>query len=92
MKTIDASVTQRGQVTIPAELIRRLDLSVPGKVRFVISDDGSVSIERPTSRVEALRGIMPALNPPTTSEFEDEIEEAIADFLTEKYSSKARFS
>ncbi len=91
MNSIVASVTRRGQVTIPAQLLRRLKLSAPGKVRFVIEDDDSVRIEPFTSMAEKYSGSIPALNPPTTSEFEDEIEDAIDEALAEKYGSATRF-
>ena len=41
MKQILASVTERGQVTIPAEVRRTLGLVPPrGKITFAVDDDG----------------------------------------------------
>ena len=74
MKTVVASVTRRGQVTIPVELVRELDMPVPGKVRFTMMDNGTVQLEPVRSVVDEWRGRIPGI--PTTSEFEDEIEDA----------------
>ena len=43
MKEIVATITQRGQVTVPAEVRRMLGLKLRGKVAFAI-DDGEVKL------------------------------------------------
>ncbi|HLG69298.1 MAG TPA: type II toxin-antitoxin system PrlF family antitoxin [Chloroflexota bacterium] len=40
MKHILATVTERGQTTIPAEVRRTLGLRAPGKVAFAIDEEG----------------------------------------------------
>ncbi|MGH2347651.1 MAG: AbrB/MazE/SpoVT family DNA-binding domain-containing protein, partial [Chloroflexota bacterium] len=40
MRQITTTITQRGQVTIPAEVRRRLGVGPRDKVAFTIDDDG----------------------------------------------------
>lgn len=70
-----ASVTSRGQVTIPADVRRHLGLDTPGKIAFMLSDDGMVVI-KPALSFASLRGILPAL-PNASDDFRQEIEEAM---------------
>ena len=60
MKEIVASITQRGQVTVPAEVRRILGLKSPGKVAFAI-DDGQVRLVTPRFTLESASGSVPAL-------------------------------
>ena len=43
-----ATVTQKGQVTIPKQIRERLGVPDGGKIRFRLRYDGLVVIERPT--------------------------------------------
>jgi bifunctional DNA-binding transcriptional regulator/antitoxin component of YhaV-PrlF toxin-antitoxin module len=46
-KEIKGSITERGQVTVPAEVRRVLGIDKKGPVTFVI-EDGVVTLRRPT--------------------------------------------
>ena len=59
-REIRASVTERGQVTIPAEVRKALGLTPRGKVTFVIEGD-KVSLKRPTYTIETAYGSVPPL-------------------------------
>ena len=65
MKEFLVSVTARGQVTILKEVRERLSLDSPGKVSFVIGDDGGVRMRAPRfPTIESLRGIAGSLDRP----------------------------
>src|SRR4051812_12865938 len=84
MREITASVTERGQVTIPAEVRKALGISAKGKVSFVI-DDGSVVLRRPKYTIATAAGSIKPLNSP--EDWEARIREAKderADRLMEK--------
>lgn len=76
MREIVASVTSRGQVTIPARVRRHLGVDSPDKIAFVLGEDGTVVVKPVTMTFARLRGIIPAL-PNTSEDFEKEIEEAM---------------
>jgi AbrB family looped-hinge helix DNA binding protein len=71
-KTIEASVTSQGQVTIPAEIRRRLGIARPGKVAFVV-DGNDVRLRAPKFTLEDVFGTIPAV-PGTSDDLDDEIE------------------
>ena len=77
MKEIVASVTRKGQVTIPVEVRKRLGVSAPGKVAFVMEGEGSAAIRPARSVLESVFGSVPALPGRETIDFEDQIEEAM---------------
>ena len=57
MKEIISTVTSKGQVTIPIEVRRHLELDRGDKLSFVIADDGSVALQVPKySSVASLAG------------------------------------
>ena len=78
MKEVLASVTTKGQVTIPVEIRRLLGVSAHDKVAFVV-EDGQVRLARRGSVVEqtagALRSEQPAL---TAEELRESAEHSIA--------------
>ena len=45
LKTIEATVTSKGQITLPSELRKRLGLEKGSRIRFSIPASGSVQIE-----------------------------------------------
>lgn len=55
MKAVRVSVTQRGQVTLPAELRQRWGLRPRDKVIFEI-DDGEVRLKPPAQTLRSLYG------------------------------------
>jgi len=63
MREFTASVTERGQVTIPAEVRRLLGISKRDKVSFVV-EDGKVTVRRPRFTIETAFMSIPALDPP----------------------------
>lgn len=77
MRQFVSSVTRKGQVTIPTAVREHLGVGVPDKITFVLKDDGDVALRAATLTVRDLKGIIPAIPGRTTSDFEDQIEEAM---------------
>ena len=69
MKELISTVTSKGQITIPVELRKYLDISEGDKLSFVIQDDGSVRLAAPRYRnIASLRGLAGTLAQPLTWE------------------------
>jgi AbrB family looped-hinge helix DNA binding protein len=62
-REIWASVTERGQVTIPAEVRKALGIKKREKVVFVM-EDGAVRLQKPRFTLETAFMSIPPLNPP----------------------------
>ena len=77
MREFVSSVTSKGQVTIPIAVRRHLGVSAPDKIAFVVDDDGRVALRPAKRSLRDLRGIVPALPGRVTTDFEDQIEEAM---------------
>jgi len=84
MREIRASVTSKGQVTIPIEIRRVLGVSEGETVAFVV-EDGKVHITRRGSVVEETAGALRTNQPPiTVQEERAAAERAIADDVIER--------
>ncbi|MDP2935295.1 MAG: hypothetical protein Q8O86_02270 [Dehalococcoidia bacterium] len=80
MKQITASITQRGQVTIPAEVRRLLGAKPRGKVVFQIVD-GEVRLAPVEFTLESAYGSVTPINRP--EDFEELIREAMEEHTEE---------
>lgn len=76
MKEVISTVTEKGQVTIPAEVRKRLGISRGEKVAFLIEGD-DVRLKPVRFTLESVFGSVPALPSRETDDFEDQIEEAM---------------
>lgn len=73
-----ATVTSKGQVTIPAETRKRLRLVPGSKIDFVQNAAGETVVRRKTGDIRALRGILKYDGPPVSIEdMNKAIEEAV---------------
>ena len=79
MRESTSTISSKGQVTIPAEVRRHLGVATSDKVAFAILDSGKVELRPAQHSVAGLRGIVPALPGSETVDFEDQIEEALAE-------------
>lgn len=81
MTTALATMTSKGQLTIPKELRELLGLKAGDRVEFVPRDDGAVTLRRAKIQsITDLFGILPAGSVPATVEEMDElIGEAVAE-------------
>ncbi len=55
-----ATLTSKGQTTIPRDVRRHLGLKPGDKLRFILEDDGRVVVVAATLPVSALLGVLPA--------------------------------
>ncbi len=84
MKTVQATVTSKGQVTIPIEIRRHLGLGLADKVAFVIDSHGNVALRPVEYTLETVMGSVPALKGRETVDFDDLIYEAMEDMADEE--------
>ncbi|MGH3460413.1 MAG: AbrB/MazE/SpoVT family DNA-binding domain-containing protein [Kribbellaceae bacterium] len=63
-----ATVTSKGQITIPVEVRRDLGLRTGSRVDFIRLDDGAYEIVPVTGSVRALKGLIPAPAVPVSLE------------------------
>lgn len=70
-----ATLTSKGQITLPKEIRDTFGLEAGDEVRFIIMDDGKVFLIPPKIPITALRGIIPKPERALTLE---EMDEAIA--------------
>ena len=78
MRELETTLTQKGQVTVPAEIRSRLGLKPRDKVVFELEDD-VVKIRRAPSKVLKWYGsVTPKQRPEDFRTIRDEFEEAVA--------------
>ena len=78
-----ASVTSKGQITIPVHVRRHLDLNKHRKVAIAVKADGSVQLAVPKyPTLASIAGAVEALAKPMTMQ---EMREVIAEELVEKH-------
>jgi antitoxin PrlF len=82
-----ATMTTKGQVTIPKEIRDALHLQPGDRVDFVLLRDGTALLRPRTGRLEDLFGMIKYDGPPVTTE---QMDEGIARHLSEKYGRKRR--
>ena len=70
-----ATITSKGQVTVPKAIRDRLHLRPGDKVDFLLDDDGELRVAPVKSSVTALKGMLPKPATPVTLE---QMDEAIA--------------
>ena len=63
-----ATITSKGQVTIPKDVRSRLGIGTGDRVEFVEIQDGVFQIVAATQDVQALKGIVPKPEKPVTIE------------------------
>lgn len=78
MLEIHAKVSSKNQITLPAEVRRRLGIGPADKVAFVFGEGGSVEFRLAKYDLESILGSLPAL-PNESLDLEREIEEATAE-------------
>jgi AbrB family looped-hinge helix DNA binding protein len=79
MRRILAHLSSKGQMTLPRQARRALGVGPGDSIMVEIDDDNRVTISKPKFTIADLRGILPALDPPPSADFEQEIEEAMAE-------------
>ena len=84
MKEVHSTVTTKGQVTIPVEIRRLLQVQPRDRIAFVVEDD-TVRLVRSQSVVARTAGALKSAKPPLTAEELREVaEKAIAQEATSR--------
>ena len=84
MRELPATITSKGQVTIPAEVRRHLGLKKQDKIAFVIEPEGGVRVKAPHyPTLESLAGAAGSL--PAPKPLDEVIAEAREERLARKY-------
>ena len=78
MIEIHAKISSKNQITLPADIRRRLGVGASDKVAFVVGKDGKIEVRAPRFDLESVIGSIPAL-PGASLDFDREIEEATAE-------------
>lgn len=76
-----ATVTSKGQVTIPLDVRNAMGITAGDKLEFVKMENGHFAVFPQTNSVKALKGIIRKLDRPVSIE---EMNEAIADAASGK--------
>jgi AbrB family looped-hinge helix DNA binding protein len=63
-----ATLTSKGQITIPQEVRRRLSIDAGDRVEFVELPDGDFAIRPATHDVRSLKGLLPKPKRPVSIE------------------------
>ncbi len=72
-------ITRKGQVTIPIEIRRRLDIRPGDRVTFALDVEGKVEFRRAGYTLDEVRGMVPPLLDREVEDFEALIAEAMKD-------------
>jgi len=67
-----ATLTSKGQVTIPKQARDTLNLDTGDRVEFIIDDDGRLFILPVTRSIKTLKGMLPKPTSPVSLEAMDE--------------------
>ncbi len=78
----EATISSKGQITIPAAVRSALNLKAGTRVRFLQEEDGRFSFVPVTGSILAMKGIVPKLNRPVSLE---EMDNAIAEGAIDRF-------
>ncbi len=78
-----ATISSKGQVTIPVEVRRRLGVGASDRVAFVVTNEGNVELRPERFTLESILGSLPAL-PNESIDLDREIAEATAEAAAER--------
>ena len=85
MHRIRAKLSSKSQVTLPARIRSSLRVNPGDQIVWEIDDTGRVTINAaPKTTVKELKGIVPSIGRPMSDDFDEEIEEAMADMASQQ--------
>ncbi len=79
MREYVATITSKGQLTLPAAVRRQLGIAVGDRVAIVIEDEERASLRRVEHDVRSVRGLIATPPGLERQDFDELIEEAMAD-------------
>lgn len=74
-----ATITSKGQLTLPAAVRRILGIDPGDRVTIVIEDQNGARLRRIDHDVDSVRGLIPTPSGLASSDFDDLIDEAMSD-------------
>ena len=77
-----ATMTSKGQITVPAEFRARLGLRAGVQIDFGVNAQGEVVLRPRTADIRSLRGLVAYKGPPVSIE---DMEEAIGESVVEAF-------
>jgi antitoxin PrlF len=77
---MQATITSKGQITLPKALRERFRLEPGDRVEFLVDDDGQVRMVARTTLVTRLKGMLPKPERPVSL---DQMDAAVAQAVTE---------
>jgi antitoxin PrlF len=80
--SFDATMTSKGQVTLPKAIRERLGVRAGGKLRFIVEDDNRVTVSARASSIQDSFGM---LGKPPRSATLEEMDEAIRRAVVDKH-------
>ncbi|MAE63968.1 MAG: AbrB family transcriptional regulator [Phycisphaeraceae bacterium] len=54
-----STVTSKGQITLPAEIRKRLNLQPGDKLDFIVREDGTIEVHPLRGSIQDLKGMLP---------------------------------
>lgn len=79
-----ATVTSKGQLTVPIAVRKKLGIDPGDQVAFVIDEENGARIRRIEHTIQSVRGMIPTPpGMPETIDFDELIEEAMSDHADE---------
>jgi AbrB family looped-hinge helix DNA binding protein len=79
IRTFTVTVSRKGQITLPLELRRLLQIGPGDRIEFVVDGACSARLRRVDPDVHAVRSLIPTPPGLITDDFDDLIDEAMAD-------------
>ena len=79
MREYVATVTSKGQLTLPAAVRRQLGIDVGDRVAIVVEDEEGARLRRVEHDVRSVRGLIATPPGLESQDFDDLIEEAMTD-------------
>jgi antitoxin PrlF len=89
MDEFTATMTSKGQITVPVEVRRRLGLKASDKLTFTIVGD-EMHVRSPRAALEAVLGSIKQLPGTTTDDIERQIDEASAAAAKRRFERMSR--
>ena len=77
-----ATMTSKGQITVPAEVRAKLGLRAGVKIDFVVTAGGEVVLRPRTADIRLLRGMLPYKGPPVSIE---DMDKAVGEGVVEAF-------
>ena len=84
MREYVVTVTSKGRLTLPTAVRRQLRIDAGDRVSVVIEDDNGARLRRIESDITSVRGLIPAPPGFESQDFDELIDEAMADHSEER--------